>query len=384
MIKVSVVVPVFDNALDLRRCLDSLTRQSLPAEEYEVVVIDDGSTDESAVILDAASRRHPQIRVWHQANSGWPGQPRNKGLDLAQGEYVFFCDADDWLADHALELMYRFAVEHELDIVVGKMLGVGRAVPHVLFTRTRPLATFENAPLMDSLTPHKLFRREFLVSQGIRFPEGRRRLEDHVFVARAYCAARRIGVYSDEPCYFHTRRSDGGNISSQPPHWPSYFDDLTEAISIIEANLDPGPVRDNALVRWLRVEMVRRLSGRQFLRRDPEDARALFDAAHGVAVAHFGPGVIGRLQPAERPVARALLAGDYDELEAIAVMVTGQEDSARLAATASKETPRSRAQEIDRITRRLAGSVTRSLRSRTRRGGRPVGGGGGAPGHVRE
>lgn len=307
MVKVSVIVPVYNPGRHLRRCLDSLVGQSLPIEHYEVIFVDDGSTDGTAVALDAAASDHPQVRVIHQPNSGWPGQPRNRGLDAAGGDYVFFCDDDDWLAAEALEVLHRFAVENGSDIVLGKMGGVGRSVPRVLFTRTRPIATLADAPLMDSLTVHKLFRRAFLIEKGIRFAEGRRRLEDHLFMVQAYLEAAVISVYAEQTCYFHVRGTS--SISAQPPHWPSYFADLEEAVEVVEQYIDPGPFRDRLLSRWLRVEMVSRLSGNALAKRSPHEVAALFDAAHEVARRHFGDGVVALISPADRPVGWAIVDG---------------------------------------------------------------------------
>jgi poly(ribitol-phosphate) beta-N-acetylglucosaminyltransferase len=307
MVKVSVVVPVYNPGRHLRRCLDSLVGQTLPIEAYEVIFVDDGSTDGTAVALDEAAGDHPQIRVIHQPNSGWPGQPRNRGLDAARGDYVFFCDGDDWLAAEALEVLHRFAVENGSDIVLGKMGGVGRPVPRVLFTRTRSVATLADAPLMDSLTVHKLFRRAFLIEKDIRFAEGRRRLEDHLFMVQAYLEAAVISVYAEQTCYFHVRATS--NISARPPHWPSYFADLEEAVEVVEQHTDPGPFRDRLLSRWVRVEMVGRLSGNALAKRSPHEVAALFDAAHQVARRHFGDGVVALISPADRPVSRAIVAG---------------------------------------------------------------------------
>jgi poly(ribitol-phosphate) beta-N-acetylglucosaminyltransferase len=325
VVKVSVVVPVYNPGPDLGRCLDSLTGQTMPAAEYEIIAIDDGSTDESPALLDRAAGSTAQLRVYHQSNSGWPGQPRNRGLTEARGDYVFFCDADDWLAPQALERLHAFAVANRSDIVIGKMIGIGRGVPRALFRQTRPVATLADAPLMDSLTAHKLFRRAFLAEHDIRFPEGPRRLEDHVFVVRAYCAARVISVYAEQDCYFLARASNGGNISSRPPEWSSYFDNLLDAIEIVESQIEPGPLRDKTVARWLRVEMVDRLSGQRFLRRDRDDARELFDAAHRVAVEHFGPAVLSHLKASDRPVARSLLAGDFAEIEALAELTAARQ-----------------------------------------------------------
>jgi glycosyltransferase involved in cell wall biosynthesis len=308
VLKVSVVVPVYNPGSHLHRCLDSLIGQTLPPVDYEVIFVDDGSTDGTGARLDEAAMRHSQLRVLHQPNSGWPGQPRNRGLDAARGEYVFFCDDDDWLAADALEVLHRFAIDNGSDIVLGKMGGVGRRVPRVLFTRTRPAATLQDTPLMDSLTVHKLFRRAFLVETGIRFAEGRRRLEDHLFMAQAYLEAGTISVYAGHTCYFHVRQPT--NASAQQPHWPSYFADLEEAVEAVERRTEPGPFRDRLLSRWLRVEMVDRLSGRALEKRSPYEVANLFQAAHEVARRHFGDGVVARLSAADRPLGRAILAGD--------------------------------------------------------------------------
>jgi glycosyltransferase involved in cell wall biosynthesis len=180
MLKVSVVVPVYNPGEYFGPCVDSLTSQSMPSDEFEIICIDDGSTDETPALLDELAEKHSNLRVIHQPNSGWPGQPRNVGLDAAQGEYVFFCDHDDWLGTEALQRLYDFATSCGSDIVLPKMAGLQRRIPRVVFSQTTRRCTLSDSAIMDSLTPHKLFRREFLNEHQIRFPEGKRRLEDHL------------------------------------------------------------------------------------------------------------------------------------------------------------------------------------------------------------
>ena len=130
-----------------------------------------------------------------------------------------FVDQDDWLGDEALERMYAYAVANDADIVIGKMVGRSRPVPAAAVPdATVPHATLADSSLMDSLTPHKMFRRAFLREHGLRFPEGRRRLEDHVFVVSAYLHAGGISVLVDYACYFHIARGDGGN-AGLPAGW---------------------------------------------------------------------------------------------------------------------------------------------------------------------
>jgi glycosyltransferase involved in cell wall biosynthesis len=322
MVKVSVVVPVYNPGAYLRRCAESLVGQSMPAEEYEVIFVDDGSTDESPRYLDELAATWPQVRVIHQPNSGWPGKPRNVGIDAALGSYVFFCDHDDWLAADALAGLYEFAEANRSDVVLPKMAGLRRPVPHHVFRTTRGQVSLADAPLMDSLTPHKLFRRAFLNEHRIRFPEGARRLEDHYFVVTAYLLAQVISIYADRTCYTHIRREDSGNAGYRAIDWGGYFDNLAEAVEVVERHTPPGPLRDRIFRRWLQVEMVYRLSGEGLLKCDRAEVESLFGNAHRVAAAHFGPGVVELLQPVLRPVGQAIIDGDeagvWRQAEAVA------------------------------------------------------------------
>ncbi|MBW3652653.1 MAG: glycosyltransferase, partial [Actinobacteria bacterium] len=132
--------------------------------------------------LDALAADHERVHVRHIPNSGWPGRPRNIGIDMARGEFVFFVDNDDWLGPEALERLYGYATRLGSDIVMGKVVGHGtQRVPRGIFRRNEEDVDLEWRPLLYLLSPHKLFRRSFLEEHRLRFPEGRRRLEDHVF-----------------------------------------------------------------------------------------------------------------------------------------------------------------------------------------------------------
>ena len=104
---ISIIVPVYNVARWLARCLDSLLSQGLDQNEYEIILVDDGSTDDSPAILARYAAEHPQIRVFKQENGG-PGMARNKGLELARGEWIAFVDADDQLAGRALASLLPF------------------------------------------------------------------------------------------------------------------------------------------------------------------------------------------------------------------------------------------------------------------------------------
>jgi poly(ribitol-phosphate) beta-N-acetylglucosaminyltransferase len=317
-VKVTVVVPVYNPGPYLEDCIASLLRQSLPADEFEAIFVDDGSTDDSPSRLDDLAKEHPHMRVIHQENSGWSGKPRNVGLADARGEYVFFADNDDFLGDEALERMYAFAREHDSDIVIGKMAGKGRGVPRELFRKSYARATLADAPLIDSLTPHKLFRASFLREKDLRFPEGKRRLEDHVFVTAAFFAAEKISVLSSYVCYYHVRRDDASNAGFQRLEPKKYFANLAEALDIVEANTEPGALRDRLYRRWYRVEMVERLRGRRLLQTPDDERQELFDEIRRLSGERFGPGVGAGLPPMQRIVGGLVDADRYDDLVRLA------------------------------------------------------------------
>jgi hypothetical protein len=198
------------------------------------------------------------------------------------------------------------------------MAGLQRRIPRVVFSQTTRRCTLSDSAIMDSLTPHKLFRREFLNEHQIRFPEGKRRLEDHLFVVTGYLLAEVVSIYADYTCYFHIRRVDMANAGFRKTNWRGYFDNLADALDVVVSHTDPGEERDLIFRRWLQVEMVQRLSGSRWLRFTDEEAAALFRNAHRVASRYFGEGVVSLLQPMQQRIARALLAGDAEEVRRIA------------------------------------------------------------------
>ncbi|MFG2726403.1 glycosyltransferase family 2 protein [Streptomyces canus] len=322
-VKVSVVIAVYNPGKYVEDCITGLLRQSLTPDEFEVFFVNDGSTDETPARLDQLAAEHPHFRVIHQESSGWSGRPRNTGVEAAQGEYVMFVDHDDWLGDEALERMYDYGKANEADVVVGKMAGIGRPVPQELFRVNRPRATVSNAPLIDSLTPHKMFRREFLNEHGIRFKEGRRRLEDHVFVVETYLRAKNVSVLGDYLCYYHITRDDGSNAGFQRFDPVGYFGNLREALDVVESLTEPGALRDKLFSRWLRNEMVERLRGKRLLKLPEDYAEELYTEIHKVVTERFGPGVVARLGLTQKVVAGLIFADRYQDIRTLAEWEAG-------------------------------------------------------------
>lgn len=113
-IKVSVIIPVYNTGKYVRQAVESVTRQSL--KELEIIIINDGSTDESSSIVKELSDTDKRIQLYEQANRGL-SVARNEGIARARGEYIYFMDSDDLLEKDALELCYHQCEEKRLDFV---------------------------------------------------------------------------------------------------------------------------------------------------------------------------------------------------------------------------------------------------------------------------
>ena len=115
MIKVSVIVPVYNTEKYLAKCLDSLVNQTL--KDIEIIVVNDGTKDNSEKIINKYLKKYSKIRYYKKENGGL-SSARNYGIELANGEYVGFVDSDDYVKDGMFSKMYECAIKNNSDIVV--------------------------------------------------------------------------------------------------------------------------------------------------------------------------------------------------------------------------------------------------------------------------
>lgn len=122
MVEISVVIPVYNVEKYMCKCVDSVLAQTFT--DFEIILVDDGSPDNSAAICDRYAAEHPNIRVIHKSNQGL-GMARNSGMEIARGRYIFFLDSDDYIREDTLERLLRISREHGAQAVHGS---------HVRFT----------------------------------------------------------------------------------------------------------------------------------------------------------------------------------------------------------------------------------------------------------
>ena len=212
---VSIIVPVYNVANYLKKCLDSLVAQTYRA--IEIILIDDGSTDTSGQICDTYNQKFKNIIVVHSTNSG-QAAARNKGLSLATGEYIGFVDSDDWVEPDMYESLVNTALLENSDMV---MCGYKACYPNKIIEFSRNTYKTENLSVIEFVNGlqtqktkcvvwNKLFKREMLKS--VFFVEGQL-FEDAYFI-NDILRKRMSMCYIDAALYNYRLGRPGSTVSS--------------------------------------------------------------------------------------------------------------------------------------------------------------------------
>lgn len=214
-------MPVHNVETYLAKCVNSILQQALSS--FEVVLVDDGSTDRSSEIAAGFASRHPHVRLISQGNAGL-GAARNAGVGASRGKYLTFVDSDDFLPSGAYAGSIATLEHTGSDFAVGKLKrddGQSRFASRRMRNnhRTERLrVTLEDMPeiLADVFAVNKVFRRSFWESADLRFPTGIR-YEDQPTLTAAFLRARAFDVLTGT-VYFWRVRTDGSSITQQRHH----------------------------------------------------------------------------------------------------------------------------------------------------------------------
>lgn len=222
MIKVSVVIPVYNVEEYLCRCVDSVLAQTL--SDLEIILVDDGSPDQSPAICDEYAQADARIRVIHKTNGGL-ASARNAGMRIAQGEYLFFLDSDDWLEPDGLAKLCDVAGTYRVDFVRYRAIRTGwpgleeNAPCRVEEVRELSEGLYDEARMIREVYPRllatrqltmgaivgacgSLYDRSFLTRNGLWFDESVLFSEDLIFSAKVVRAAKRF-YFVDAPGVYH-------------------------------------------------------------------------------------------------------------------------------------------------------------------------------------
>lgn len=216
---VTLVVPIYNMERYLPRCMASLLNQT--CTDYEILLIDDGSTDSSGVLCDRYAEANPAfVRVVHKENGGL-SSARNAGIDHARGEFIIFPDPDDWVEPGYLELLLKYQREYQAELVcLGHYVDTDNAsVPAMPDNETCLLLGRDGQrglllpPRMEGFSWNKLYRLDIIQEHGLRFPDGMGTTEDLWFAYRYLAHCSRICHVPAERVYHYCQRENSSTQS---------------------------------------------------------------------------------------------------------------------------------------------------------------------------
>ena len=216
MITVSIIIPVYQGKSYLKRCIDSVLAQS--CQEYEIILVDDGSTDGSAEICDEYAEKQKTITVIHKENGGL-SSARNAGLEIASGEYVMFIDADDVVHSKMLETELKVLKEENADIAhCGYQMVFPDRVDYYYNTGKRVIQTKEQGlkdllagEMIEPALYNKLYKRELF--ENVRLNESLKINEDLDVNYRLFKKSQK-SIYYDLPLYSYMIRKNSATGSN--------------------------------------------------------------------------------------------------------------------------------------------------------------------------
>lgn len=229
---ISIIIPVHNTEKYLPACIESVTGQGF--SDFELLLVDDGSTDGSGALCDSYARQDDRIRVFHQENGG-VSAARNRGLENAQGEWVYFVDSDDELFPDGLQTLVD-GVRDDVDLVVGGYVqyetdgGIIRSVDdRVKETLSRDAFLphlFMSRPYYYSYLGYLwmyLFRNRIIQEQGIRFDSSLKVKEDTLFIVQYACHATGGTSFNTAPVYKYKMRESSEMGQQRKRFDPSYL-----------------------------------------------------------------------------------------------------------------------------------------------------------------
>lgn len=264
---ISIVVPIYNAEKNLKNCIDSLLNQTY--KNIEIILVNDGSKDNSGKICDAYKNSDSRIKIIHKKNGG-VSDARNSGIQIATGEYITFADSDDYVSEDYIEYMYNMLRETNTKLAICKVKIVWKNTP--VFsgegTNFRILTTeeaFKNLLFQQGIEVAvyaKLYERK--VFDNIKFPVGEV-YEDTAVIYKIINKYDKI-AFGDKECYFYVARE--GSISKHKAYNQSeefyikYTDKMLNYINKFFPNLEDGVNRYYVYSRFRILRMLMYLKPR--------------------------------------------------------------------------------------------------------------------------
>ena len=290
--RISVIVPFYNMQEFLNECIDSVLAQTINHMEltdgYErnlqIILVDDGSTDESAKIAREYESNHDNIQYVYEENQGL-GHARNYGCEFAQGDYIIFLDSDDKVTPKAYERMYNASVKNDSDMTIGGILRFNskrywyNKIIKNTFSSTKDVTHITESLnlIYDTTAWNKLIKHSFWKKHGFKFPEGVLYEDIPVTVVMHYLANNVSIIY--EPCYlWRVREGLSKSITQTRTSLKNLNDRLLAMKSIDEyfkANVTQNDLIDAKNIKWLKLDLMLFINKMTSVKRD--EANELID-----------------------------------------------------------------------------------------------------------
>lgn len=193
MPKVTVITPVYNSDDTIERCLDSLLNQTI--KDIEVITINDCSTDNTSEILKKYEKKYKNLIVINNETNLGPAASRNKGLDIAKGDYIGFVDSDDYVELNTYEVMSK-NMSKDIDLVTcSRTRDTGEKIKEII--NKQETSNPKDLSLISNYTADKLFKKSIIDEYNIRFPEKYRYAEDMYFLTIYRCYAKKMKILKE-------------------------------------------------------------------------------------------------------------------------------------------------------------------------------------------
>jgi len=317
--RLSVVVPFYNVRDYIGECLDSIARQTWT--DFEAILVDDGSPDDSAAIAKEYCDRDPRFRIVAQQNQGL-GPARNTGVRHADGEYITFVDSDDLVTRHGFEKLIRTLDETGSSFAGGNARrfnnssGVRPSWIHRLpFAKDRLATHVIETPdlILDRMVWNKVYRRSFWDEYGYEFPAIR--YEDYPVTLKAHLEAVTVDALA-VPVYYWRERESGESITQQKFQFGNLEDRVRSAELVMDLIEDAiGEVRPRVHAHFTQIDMLTLMMA--FGAAPPEEEQNLIKLARRL-MDRLDESVLDRAHSYDRLQHSALRAGDVDLLRRLA------------------------------------------------------------------
>lgn len=275
----SIIITTFNNSNTIKQTLDSVINQTLDNSKYEIIVVDDNSTDNTLDILKSYNVSNLKIHQLN-SNSGGPSKPRNVGIDYSRGKYVHFLDGDDWLDLNVLQNITSKYYNFKSDIIIAKVIKYkdGNQTIHAKFMTTK-----ENLNKKANDIPYlyyylgpsgKFIKRKLILKKHLKFPYDLHFGEDKLFFMNVFASAKTVTTIPTI-CNYLNRSSDNTSIVKKADFITKRKSDLFVFQSAL--NIPNKSCRDKFLLRIVQYDLLNNCNSNVFLRLNDSQQLEVFN-----------------------------------------------------------------------------------------------------------